>query len=91
MTTQSYQTQTESYKSIDLKLSALILSEIPDSTVEVYQEANSSKKMIEITYIKHCQGDVDKLVNDFINRRARVDLFRLNKSLNIIRNKIKIS
>ena len=78
-----------SYSTTDLKLSALILSEILDSTAEVFQEGNYSKKMIKVTYSRHYQKEVTRLINDFINRRAKVDVFLYNKALNVLRDKLR--
>jgi len=79
------------YSTLDLKLAALIMAELDLAavTVEVSSNGNSHKKMIHIMFPEEYQADVNKLISDFINREARVDLFRLNKSLNIIRDKIK--
>ncbi len=78
-----------SYETIEIKLAALLLAEIPDSTFKIEPQSNSIRKKILIFFQKEYSDDVHKLLNDFINRRARVDVFLYNKSLNLLRDKIK--
>jgi len=78
-----------SYSTLDLKLASLLLAELPDSLAEVSSNGNSNRKMIHITFPEKYQADVNKMISDYINKEARVDVFRFNKSLNVIRDKIK--
>jgi len=77
------------FNTTDLKLSALILSEILGSTFEIHSTQNHFKKMIKIIYSPSSKEDLDILIADYINRMARVDVFRYNRSLNAVRDKIK--
>ena len=78
------------YETSELKLSALLLSEIPDSTFEVFAaQGNSIKKTIKIIYLTEHEAEVNKLIREFIERQARVDVYRYNHALNILRDKLK--
>ncbi len=85
----SIQQNITSYETIEIKLAALLLAEIPDSTFKIESQFNSIRKKIFIFFQKEYSNDVHKLLDDFINRRARVDVFLYNKSLNFLRDKIK--
>ena len=77
------------YNTTDLKLSALVLSEIPDTTFEIHTNHNHFKKMIRIIYHSCSKDDLDLLIADYINRMARVDVFKYNRNLNYVRDGIK--
>jgi len=51
-----------------MKLAALILSEIPNCSVEVYEQENSIRKLISVKYPAAFKNEVGKLEKDFINR-----------------------
>lgn len=81
--------QNKSYETTELKLAALLLSEIQDSTFEVYSQANSLKKIIRIFYCSNYEQELNKIIREFIQREARVDVYKYNKSLNLLRDKLK--
>lgn len=83
----SYQSNT--YETTELKLAALILSEIPDSNFIIHSQGNSIKKIIQITYSSQYKEEVNELIREFIERRARVDVYKYNHTLNILRDKLK--
>ncbi len=80
---------TSTYETTELKLAAFILAEIPDSSFEVHAQPNSSKKLIDITFSEQHKEKVQELISEFIERRARVDLYRFNKVLNPLRDALK--
>lgn len=82
--------ENNSYSSTELKLSALLLAEIPGATVEVYPQENSSKKLIKVFFSPEYQIDVAKLEHDFINKEALANIYRYNKALNVIRDKTRL-
>lgn len=77
------------YDTTDLKLSALLLSSISSSSFEVFESKNSIKKTIRILYENPYQKEVSALIDDFINRRARADVFLYNKALNNLRDRLR--
>ena len=79
-----------SYSTLDLKLAALLLAELPDSVADVSSNGNSYKKLIRITFPEECQGDLNVIISDYINREARANVSRYNRGLNTIRDKLKV-
>lgn len=77
------------YDVTDLKLAAVILAEIPESHFYILSQDTSPRKIIKIEFPSNYQSDVLKIVNEFVNRQARVDVFLYNKKLNELRDKIK--
>lgn len=77
------------YSTSELKLAGLLLAEIPDSSFVVYPQSNFSKKLIQITYPKIHEEEAQRLVTEFIERRAYVNLYRFNKALNPLRDALK--
>ena len=77
------------YETSELKLAALLLAEIPESVFEVHSQPNSSKKLIQITYPKKREEELQLLISEYIERRARVDLYRFNRVLNPLRDALK--
>ena len=75
-----------SYETIELKLAALLLAEIVDSSFETALAGNSLKKKIKIIYPACYENDVREITAQFINRQARVDVYRYNQSLNRLRD-----
>ena len=72
----------------EIKLAALLLAETPDSTAEVCENGNSIKKVIRVFFPQDSLPDVNGMISSFINRQARVDVFKYNKSLNFLRDMI---
>jgi len=77
------------YNTTDLKLSALMLSEIQGTTFEICSNQNHFKKTIKIIYPSSKKDDLDLLIADYINRMARVDVYKYNRNLNAVRDRIK--
>lgn len=86
---QKRQPKTKIFESTDLKLSALLLSEIPGSHFEILLQSGYSKKTIKINYPETSQTDVDRLISEYINRTARVSVSNYNRNLNTIRDHLK--
>jgi len=89
MMVQTDQQNKNHFETLELKLAALILAEIDGCTFEISQQGNSHKKNIKLIFPKQNQSDVDKLVCEFIDRRARVSVSKYNKSLNLLRDELK--
>jgi len=81
--------KTKIYETTELKLGALLLSEIPNSNFEINSQGNSFKKTIQIAYSDQYAEEMNKLIREFIERRARVDVYKYNHALNILRDKLK--
>ncbi|MDP8265617.1 MAG: hypothetical protein P9M07_01585 [Candidatus Aceula meridiana] len=79
------------FKTTNLKLAALVCAEISDTKAEVLNGENVSNKDISITYPQHHAPQVEALVCSFIDRKARVDVFLYNKSLNMLRDMLNKS
>jgi hypothetical protein len=73
----------------DLKLSALILSEIPNCTFDVKEQGNSLLKTITISFPETYEQDVMLLKEDFLNKRALANVYLYNRSLNMLRDRLK--
>jgi hypothetical protein len=80
---------TQLYSTTELKLAALLVSEIPDCSIEVYEHANSLRKLIKIEYPSTCKGEVTKLEKAFINKEAITNIYSYNKALNLIRDRLR--
>ena len=78
-----------SYSTSELKLAALILSEVPDCTFEVYEQGNSVRKTIKITYLGKYKDVVSLLEKDFINKIASANVYLYNRALNSIRDRLR--
>jgi len=77
------------YDTSELKLAALILSEVPGCTFEVYEQGNSIRKAIKITYPVGYKDTVSLLEKDYINKMALSNIYKYNKALNLIRDRLK--
>jgi len=80
--------QIKTYETTELKLAALLLSEIPDSSFKISPHENNIKKVIKISYSDQHEEKLNKLIRDFIERKARVDVYKYNHTLNMIRDKL---
>lgn len=78
------------YSTSEIKLSALLLSEIPEATFQILPNGNSFKKIVKIIYPSEYENDVNKLINEFIERRACVQVYQYNRNLNRLRDAIKL-
>lgn len=81
--------QKKSCETSELKLAAVLLAEIPESVFEIYPQGNDIKKVIRIIYLPDYETEVNKLIREFIERRAQVDVFRYNMALNSLRDKLR--
>ncbi|MDP8261909.1 MAG: hypothetical protein P9M13_01230 [Candidatus Ancaeobacter aquaticus] len=81
--------QNHTYETTELKLAALILSEIPDCSCEIFAQGNSIRKTIKIGYPTEYKNDVIKLEKDFINKEAITNIYSYNKALNLIRDRLR--
>lgn len=89
MTPQRSNINTLEYETSELKLAALLLSEIPSCSFDVYDQGNSIRKIIRITYPAGCKEQVSKIEKDFINKIASTNVYFYNKALNKIRDKLR--
>ena len=78
-----------SYETSELKLAALILSEFPDCTFDIYEQGNSLRKTIRIKYSQQYKEDISRLQQDFINKKASTNVYTYNKALNMIRDRLR--
>jgi len=79
------------YKTFELKLAALLLAEIPDTSFEVYQDAKSIRKTIAITFPKKYEKLIIGLERAFINKQAVSNIYAYNRALNMIRDRLRES
>jgi len=89
MTTQHLNTSNLGYETTELKLAALILAELTDCTFEMYEQANSSRRIIKINCPSYYQDDISKMEKDFINKKAIANVYRYNKALNLLRDRLR--
>jgi len=82
--------QKQHYVTIDLKLSALLLAEIPDCTFEITSQGNSVKKNIKLIFPEQVRVVLDSIICDYINRQARVDVSKYNRNLNLLRDALRV-
>lgn len=79
---------TEYFDTLDLKLGALLLAQIPGSKFKVSWISYSSRKKITITFDSLYKADVQSLVSQFIDHSAKADIFLYNRALSQIRDEI---
>lgn len=90
MTPQGYPiNNSEEYETTELKLAALILSEVPNCSVEIYEQGNSIRKVIKIKYPSGHKEGIAKLERDFINKGASTNIYSYNRALNLIRDRLR--
>ena len=89
MTSQHHTLNNLEYETSELKLAALILSELPNCSIDVYEQENYIRKTIKIKYPAEYKNEVSKLENDFINKRASTNVYSYNKALNLIRDRLR--
>lgn len=89
MTTQQPSTNNFEYETYELKLAALILSEIPGCSLDVYSQGNSVRKAIRIKYPAQYKEELYRLERAFINKMAETNVYAYNKALNVIRDRLK--
>lgn len=90
MTPQYYPVNnSEEYETTELKLAALILSEVPNCLVEICEQGNSIRKVIKIKYPAEYKKEITKLERDFINKGALANIYSYNKALNLIRDRLR--
>lgn len=89
MTIQNHALNNLEYETSELKLAALLISEIPNCSIEVYAEGNSIRKTIKILYPIEYKNIVYKLEKDFINKEALTNIYSYNRALNQIRDRLR--
>jgi hypothetical protein len=90
MRSQNLPNENLTYETSELKLAALLLSEIPKANVKVKEPAgNSLRKTIQIVYDCQYKEDISKLERDFINKCALANVYSYNKALNMIRDRLR--
>ena len=77
------------FNSSDIKVCALLLSKIPNSTFQVQSKSNFDKKIIGISFPCEQQDNANQVVSEFLDKRAKIDLFQYNRHLNCLRDEIK--
>lgn len=89
MTLQNLTENKLQYETFELKLAALILSEVPYCSVEVCEQGNSIRKVIKIKYPAGYKEEIVKLERDFINKGASTNIYSYNKALNLLRDRLR--
>jgi methyl coenzyme M reductase subunit D len=89
MTTQHLSVRQLEYETSELKLAALIVSEVPNCLVDVYNQGNSIRKVIKIIYPLDYKIQIYKIENDFINKKASANVYLYNRALNQIRDRLR--
>lgn len=89
MTSQNLTENKLQYETFELKLAALLLSEVPHSSFEVYEKENSLRKIIKVKYPQAYKNQVLKIEKDFINKIASANVYLYNRSLNLIRDRLR--
>jgi len=89
MRLQNLPSENLTYETSELKLAALLLAEIPHSSVNVVDRGNSIRKTIIIACPGQYKEDVSKLERDFINKCALANVYSYNKALNMIRDRLR--
>ena len=89
MTSQRPITTILEYETSELKLAALLFSEIPQCSFDVFAQGNSIRKTIRIKYPAGCKAQVSKIEKDFINKIASANVYLYNKALNMIRDRLR--
>jgi lipoate synthase len=77
------------FSTADLKLAALILSEIPNCTFDVKEQGNSALKTILISLPAIYEQNLTAVQEDYTLKRAKINLFLYNRSLNVLRDRLK--
>lgn len=77
------------YETSELKLAALLLSEVPDCSFDVNEQENSVRKIIKIRYSPGYKSQVCKIEKDFINKIASANVYLYNRALNSIRDRLR--
>lgn len=77
------------YETTELKLASLVLSEVPNCSLEVYERGNSIRKIIKILYPREYKSKIAKLEKDFIDKNALTNIYSYNKALNLIRDRLR--
>jgi len=77
------------YETSELKLAALLLSEIPNCSIDIYEQGNSIRKTIKILYPAEYKNIVYKLEKNFINKEALTNIYSYNRALNMIRDRLR--
>jgi len=77
------------FNSTDIKICALLLSKIQNSTFQVQSKSNFDKKIIRISFSCKQQDNANQVVSEFLDKKAKIDLFQYNRNLNCLRDEIK--
>ncbi len=77
------------FETENLRLAALILSEIHFSTFKIDAESGSALKTICILHPEDQIDNRDNLINLYAMKKAKVDLFKFNRAMNDLRDALK--
>lgn len=77
------------YETSELKLAALILSEILNCSFEINEQENSARKVISVKFPTQFKNEINQLEKNFINKQASTNVYRYNKALNQIRDRLR--
>jgi len=77
------------YSTQDLKLSALLLSELNCISFSISEAGNSLKKKITIVFPADLCDDLNMIICKYIDREARVGVFQYNRNLNLLRDALR--
>lgn len=78
------------YETTDIKLGAVILSEIPNSQLVGTDSDRliNSKKVLKMEYPEEQKEALDELVKSYAQKVQLVNVFDYNRNLNFIRNMV---
>jgi len=77
------------YETLELKLAALLLSEIPEATLNIGKDVNPARKTLLIFYPKKYKNTIASLEKHYINKQATTNIYCYNKALNLIRDRLR--
>lgn len=78
------------YQTIDIKLGAVLLCEIPDARLlRVNGDIINSKKIIEVDYPVEYEGALKKVATDYTRKVQLVNVFQYNRALCLIRDALR--
>ena len=77
------------FETENLKLAALILSEIPAATFKVNSKSESNLKTICILHPQDQTKSRNDLIHMFSIKKAKGDIFRYNRALNDLRDAMR--
>jgi hypothetical protein len=90
MPTTIHHSNTNVFRTSNIKEAALVLSELDGCDFRIGQRLPDGKFVVEITIPSGLEQDTVQLSEAFRTRRARADLFRYNNFLNRVRDSIAL-